>query len=128
MSSTLRSTGVVALGIVLSMAAFGCVASSTTEQLPSATVVAPQGTATYRVRDMNGRLVTATVPSLGSPAIKVSDPVHGTVPATVVAIDLQRNEAQVRTQKGQRLVLSLPAEYLASMRVGDRFVLQVEQR
>jgi len=76
---------------------------------------------------MNGRVITTTTPALVSPAVKLSDPRAGTVPVTVVALHPQRSEATVQTQKGQQLVLTLSPEALASMRVGDRFVLQVVQ-
>lgn len=128
MSSALRSSGIVAMGLIVSMAALGCMAHGPTEQLPTATVVAPPGTSTYHLRDMHGRMITATVPALGSPAVKVSDPVQRTVPVTVLAIDKQRSEAKVQTQKGQLLVLTLPPASLASMRTGDHFLLQVVHR
>jgi len=123
MTSAVRRIHVVTLGIVVSLAVCGC-----KSQLPSATVVAPQGTTTYHVRDMNGRIITTTVPALGSPPLKLSDPREETVQVTVVAMNAQRSEATVQTQKGQQLVLTLSPEAFASMRVGDRFVLQVVQR
>jgi len=46
------------------------------------------------------------------------------VPATVTALDAPKSQAQVQTQKGQRLVLTLPPDLLARMQVGDRFLLQ----
>jgi len=45
-----------------------------------------------------------------------------------VAMHSPRSEVTVQTEKGQQLVLTLPPEAFASMRVGDRFVLQVAQR
>jgi len=128
MASALRSLGVVTLSIVMSLAVCGCRPQRTAAPLPSATVVPPQGTTTYHVRDMNGRMITTTVPVLGSPPLKLSDPSAGTVQATVVAMNPQRSEATVQTQLGQQLVLTLPPEAFASMRVGDRFLLQVGQR
>jgi hypothetical protein len=123
MASALHGIGVVTLGCWVSMAVCGC-----KPQLPSATVVAPQGTTTYHVRDMTGRMITTTVPALGSPPLKLSDPRDGTVQVTVVALHPQRSEATVRTHTGQQLVLTLPLESFASLRVGDRFLLQVVQR
>src|SRR5262245_12207626 len=128
MASVWRSIGVVTVGIVVSLAVCGCTPQSSSTQIPTATVVAPQGTTTYHVRDMNGRIITTTVPALGSPPVKLSDPREGTVQATVMALHPQRSEATVQTQKGQQLVLTLPPEVFASMRVGDRFLLQVVQR
>ena len=126
MSSPLRST-VVVVGIVVSMVVLGCQARGPTEERPTATVVAPQRTTTYHVRDESGRMVAVTVPALGAQDVKVSDPAEGTVPATVMALDAQRSQAEVQTPQGQRLVLTLPPELLARMRVGDHFLLQVVQ-
>jgi len=125
MSSPLRSTVVVVVGIVVSMVVLGCQARGPTEERPTATVVAPQRTTTYHVRDESGRMIAVTVPALGAQDVKVSNPAEGTVPATVTALDTQHSQAQVQTQQGQRLVLTLPPELLARMRVGDRFLLQV---
>ena len=124
MSSPLRST-VVVVGIVVSMVVLGCQARGPTEERPTATVVAPQRTTTYHVRDEGGRMIAVTVPALGAQDVKVSNPAEGPVPATVMALDTQHSQAQVQTQQGQRLVLTLPPELLARMRVGDRFLLQV---
>jgi len=123
MASALHGIGVVTLGCLVSLAVWGC-----KPPLPSATVVAPQGTTTYHVRDMTGQMITTTVPALGSPPLKLSDPREETVQVTVVALQPQRSEATVRTQLGQQLVLTLPPEAFAQMRVGDRFLLQVVQR
>ena len=77
------------------------------------------------VRDERGRMVAVTIPAMGRQDIKVSNPTAGTVPATVTALDAPQSQAQVETQQGQRLVLTLPPELLVRMRVGDRFLLQV---
>ena len=130
-SSPLRWTVMMLCGIAGSMVVLGCQALGLTGESPStrepasATVVAPQRTSTYRVRDVTGQTVTVTVPAMGAQAITVSDPAAGTVPATVVALDVQNNQAEVQTQKGQRLMLALSPELLAHMQVGDRFLLQV---
>jgi hypothetical protein len=124
MSVPLRET-VMVVGIVLSVCVLGCRPHGPSGATPSATVVAPQRTTTYHVRDESGRLVAVTIPALGTPDVKVSDPAAGTVPATVTALDAPKSQAQVQTQKGQRLVLTLPPELLARMQVGDRFLLQV---
>ena len=125
MSFPLRSLSVVVCSMAIGMGIFGCQARGGREESATATVVAPQRTTTYHVRDESGKMVAVTVPALGAQDVKVSDPAEGTVPATVVALDAQRSQAQVQTQKGQRLVLTLPSELLARMRVGDRFLLQV---
>src|SRR5438034_10259155 len=119
----LRMTLVVAFGVLLGLAP--CIwAANTPQPLPSATVEAPASPpTTYSIRDMNDRMLTVEVPALGSPDLKVSDPVHGTVGATVTAIDGQTHQARLRTQEGQTLVLDLPPEAVMGMRVGDQFTL-----
>ena len=124
MSSPLRST-VVVVGIVVSMVVLGCQARGPTEERPTATVVAPQRMTTYHVRDESGRMVAVTIPAMSTQDVKVSDPAEGTVRATVTALDAPKSQAQVQTQKGQRLVLTLPPDLFARMQVGDRFLLQV---
>ena len=113
------------VGLVVSLVVLGCRARGPSGETPTATVVAPQRTTTYHVRDESGKMVAVTVPALGAQDVKVSDPAAGTVPATVLALDVPRSQAQVQTQQGQRLVLTLPPELFARLRVGDRFLLQV---
>jgi hypothetical protein len=112
------------------MGVLGCQVLSPAGEAPagapvSATVVSPPPTTTYHVRDANGQTVAVTVPAMDTQRVKVSNTAAGTVPATVMALDVQTSQAQVQTQKGQRLVLTLPPELLARMRVGDQFMLQV---
>jgi hypothetical protein len=125
-----RSTVVVVFGIVASLGVLGCQALGPAGESPagapvSATVVGPPRTTTYHVRDANGQTVAVTVPAMDAQRVNVSNAAAGTVPATVMALDAQTSQAEVRTQKGQRLVLALPPELLARMRVGDHFTLQV---
>ena len=115
----------VVFGIVVSLVVVGCRTRGPAGETPTATVVAPQRTTTYHVRDESGRMVAVTVPALGTQDVKVSDPAAGTVPATVTALDAPQRQAQVQTQQGQRLVLTLPPELFARLRVGDHFLLQV---
>ena len=123
-----RISLVLAFGVLLGMAPFGW-AANTPEPLASATVVAPERTpTTYYIRDMHDRMLTVEVPALGSPDVRVSDPVHGTVGAMVMAIDGQTHQARVRTHEGQILVLDLPPEAVTGMRVGDQFTLSIAQR
>lgn len=127
MHAKLRMTLVLAFGVLVSMAT--CTwAAHTAGPLPSAMVVSPEDTTTYSIRDMDGRMLRVEVPSLASPEVRVSDPRQGTVAATVMAIDGQTNQAKVRTQEGQTLVLHLPPEAVMGMRVGDRFTLSIAQR
>src|SRR5262249_59058649 len=104
-------------------------AANTPEPLASATVEAPANPpTTYHIRDMHDNMLTVEVPALGSPDLRVSDPVHGTVEATVMAIDGQTHQVRLRTQEGQTLVLDLPARAVMGMRVGDQFTLSIAQR
>ena len=122
--SSLRAIMVVS-GIVVSLVVLGCRPHGPGGEPTSATVVAPQRTTTYHVRDESGRMVAVTIPGMGTQDVKVSNPTEGTVPATVTALNASQSQAQVQTQQGQRLVLTLPPELLARMQVGDRFLLQV---
>lgn len=125
MYPTLRITLVVAFGVLLGLTP-GIWAANTPEPLPSATVEAPASPpTTYHIRDMHDNMLTVDVPALGSPDLKVSDPVRGTVMATVTAIDGQTHQVRLRTQEGQTLMLDLPPETLMGMRVGDQFTLSV---
>lgn len=128
MHSKCRSTFIWAFGVLASMTT--CVwAANTAGQLPSAMVVSPQGTTTtYHIRDMGGRMLTVDMPPLASPDVKVSDPIQGTVAATVMAVDARTNQARVRTREGQILALRLPPETAMGMRVGDQFTLSIAQR
>ena len=124
MSVPLRGT-VMVVGIVMSVIVLGCRPPGPSGETPSATVVAPHRTTTYHVRDESGRMVAVTIPAMSTQDVKVSDPAEGTVRATVTALDAPKSQAQVQTQKGQRLVLTLPPDLFARMQVGDRFLLQV---
>src|SRR5436305_7721088 len=101
--SSLRETLLVG-GIVVSLVVLGCRPHGPGGEPASATVVAPQPTTTYHVRDESGRMVAVTIPAMGRQDIKVSNPTEGTVPATVTALNASQSQAQVQTQQGQRLV------------------------
>ena len=118
---------VVAFGILLGLSP--CIwAANTPEPLASATVEAPASPpTTYHIRDMHDNMLTVEVPALGSPGLRISDPVHGTVEATVTAIDGQTHQVRLRTQEGQTLMLNLPPEAFMGMRVGDQFTLSITQ-
>ena len=123
----LRMTLVLAFGVLCAMTSF-IWAANTPGPVPSAIVVAPESSpTTYYIRDMHDRMLTVEVPALGSPELKVSDPVRGTVGATVIAVDGQTHQARLRTQEGQILVLNLPPKTVAGLRVGDQFTLSVAQ-
>jgi len=73
-------------------------------------------------------LTTCARPSLGSPAIQVSDPTQATVEVTVLAIDGETNQVKVLTQTGQTLLLTLAPEAVTSLQVGEHFTLSMTQR
>jgi len=60
--------------------------------------------------------------------IKVSDPAHRTVAATVLAVDRQIDQLKLQTHEGQRLVLYLAPAVLDGLQVGKQIMLQVNQR
>jgi hypothetical protein len=80
---------------------------------------------TYQVEGMHGQTVTVDVPSQALTDIKLSDPAHGTVQGTVVALDGETNRVKVHTQEGQLVLLELPHETVMRMRLGDTFTLAV---
>ena len=57
--------------------------------------------------------------------VTLSDPVQRTVRATVLAIDEELNQIKLQTEEGQRLMLFLPPESLARLRIGTPCLLQV---
>jgi hypothetical protein len=57
--------------------------------------------------------------------VKLSDPIQGTVRATVLAIDEEINQITVQTDEGQRLMLFLDPASLARLHIGAPCLLQV---
>jgi hypothetical protein len=107
---TLRLLGVIfAVTILVSPSVFG--------QPLRATVVHVEGaTQTWRVTDKDGKIVEVHVPAQSLIDIQTSqeerpgasgaaEPVRGTVPATVVAVDTLTNRVKVQTQAGQVIEL-----------------------
>jgi hypothetical protein len=107
---TLRLLGVIfAITILVSPSVFG--------QPLRATVVHVEGaTQTWRVTDKDGKIVEVHVPAQSLIDIQTSqeerpgasgtaEPVRGTVPATVVAVDTLTNRVKVQTQAGQVIEL-----------------------
>ena len=120
---------VVALGIFTGMASNVLAASAPAGQSPSATPgPLHDAPTTPHMRERHGPLVTVQVRALAPEKIKVSDPVQGTVRATVMAIDREINQVTVQTHEGQRLVLYLTPASLAGMRVNHPCILQVARR
>ena len=123
MTYALRPT-MFGVGLVVSLVVLGCRAPGPQDAPATATVVAPQRTTTYHVRDERGRRVTVTIPAMRSQDVSVNPAADGTVPVTVTALDVPQQQAHVLTQRGQRLVLTLQPELLARLRVGDSFLIQ----
>ena len=70
-------------------------------------------------------MVLLRVRALVPEKVKLSDPARRTVRATVLAIDAEINQLKIQTEEGQRLLLFLPPESLARLRVGTPCLLQV---
>ena len=104
------------LGVVLAVTTL--VPPSTFGQPLRATVVHVEGaTQTWRVTDKDGKIVEVHVPAQSLIDIQTSqeerpgasgaaEPVRGTVPATVVAVDTLTNRVKVQTQAGQVIELA----------------------
>jgi len=97
-----------------------------------ATVVHIEGVHdTWRVTDKDGKIVEVHVPAQSLIAIQTSqeerpgasgtaEPVQGTVPATVVAVDTLTNRIKVQTQAGQVIDL---ATSTADRQIGEQVTL-----
>ena len=97
-----------------------------------ATVVHIEGVHdTWRVTDKDGKIVEVHVPAQSLIAIQTSqeerpgasgtaEPVQGTVPATVVAVDTLTNRIKVQTQAGQVIDL---ATSTADRQIGEKVTL-----
>ena len=115
MDSLRRFPLVIALIIVVSMTPIGLAVS------------APAGQTSTRPphQDQHGSRVILRVRALVPEKVKLSDPAQRTVRATVLAIDAELNQIKIQTEEGQRLMLFLPPESLARLRVGTPCLLQV---
>src|SRR5215468_9343549 len=97
-----------------------------------ATVVHVEGVPdTWRVTDKDGKIVEVHVPAQSLIDIQTSqeerpgasgtsEPVRGTVPATVVAVDTLTNRVKVRTQAGQVLELDTSTK---NRQIGEQVTL-----
>jgi hypothetical protein len=74
--------------------------------------------------DYDHRVIKAAVPAQSLTDVKTRPP-DGTVQATVASIDMTAGQIRTSTDAGQVLVLAIPREDLASMKVGDTFTLVV---
>jgi hypothetical protein len=96
--------------------------------LPAAQLIAVEGAAhTYHLTDYDGRVITTNVPAQSLTDIQTTNP-DGTVQATIVAIDMTANQVKARTDAGQVLILAVPHESLAGLKLGDTFTLAVPQK
>jgi len=95
---------------------------------PSAQLVAVEGASTtYRLKDYNGQIVEAVVPSQSITDIQTRS-ADGTVRATLASVDRATNQVKVVTQEGQTLVLEIEPDALKGMQIGDTFELVIPQR
>jgi len=117
---------VVALSLVVSMTPIGLAVRAPTVQ-PSSTPSGPHHDPSTHSPDQNrhGPIVILRVRALVPDKVKLSDPARRTVRATVLAIDAESNQLTIQTEEGQRLLLFLPPESLARLRVGTPCLLQV---
>jgi len=126
MDSIRRIPFVVALLIVVSMTPIGLAVSAPAGPPSSAPSGPLEGTSTHPPEQgRHGSIVILRVRALVPEKVKLSDPARGTVRATVLAIDEEINQIKLQTEKGQRLMLFLPPESLARLRVGTLCLLQV---
>jgi hypothetical protein len=106
---------IIALSLVVSMMPIGLAVS------------APAGQTSTRPlhQEQHGSRVILRVRALVPEKVKLSDPVQGTVHATVLAIDDEINQVKVQTEEGQQLMLFLDPASLARLHVGTPCLLQV---
>ena len=129
MSSTFRVMFVATLGVCMSVSLIIPTTSSPAGLPVSVLPIASPDTPTPSSMGHQGSpIVTLTVHAMVPEKIKVSDPAHRTVPATVLAVDRQIDQLKLQTQEGQRLVLYLAPAVLDSLPVGKQIMLQVNQR
>ena len=128
MGLTSRVILVVALCLFGLVPPLGRAAEKAALRLPSARLVAVEGASTtYRLKDYDGKVVTALVPAQSTVDIQGWS-ADGTVRATLAAVDRTTNQVKVVTQAGQTLVLEVAPEDLKGIQIGDTFDLLVPQR
>jgi hypothetical protein len=123
---TLHLLSIVFAALLVAPSAFG--------QPLRATVVHIEGVQdTWRVTDKDGKIVEVHVPAQSLIAIQTnqeerpsasgsSEPVRGTVLATVVAVDTLTNRVKVQTQAGQVIELETSAK---DRQIGEQVTLIV---
>jgi len=124
------SRSLVVMGVCLWVATLlGCAerATSPLTRAPTATIVAVEGAGTtYRTRDWNGKTVTVRVPSQSVADIKDTEG-DGTVQGTITSVHPPSHQVKVRTSEGQTIVLAMPPDSLAGLKVGDRFIFTIPE-
>jgi hypothetical protein len=85
----------------------------------------PDPSTPLREQGRHSPIVTLRVRALVPEKVKLSDPIQGTVQATVLAVDAEINQITVQTNEGQRLMLFLDPVSLTRLHVGALCLLQV---
>jgi hypothetical protein len=128
MSLTSRIILGVALCLLGLVPPLGRAAEPAPLRLPAARLVAVEGASiTYKLKDYDGKVVTAVVPTQSIVDIQGRS-ADGTVRATLATVDGVTNRVKVVTQAGQTLVLEVAPEALKGLQIGDTFDLIVPQR
>ena len=129
MSSRFRVMLVAALGVCMSVTLVIPTTSSPAGLLARVQPVgSPDTPSTPYMGHQGSPIVTLAVHAMVPEKIKVSDPAHRTVAATVLAVDRQIDQLKLQTHEGQRLVLYLAPAVLDGLQVGKQIMLQVNQR
>jgi hypothetical protein len=115
----------IALGLLGLVSQLVCATAHAAPRQPVARLVAVEGASiTYGLKDYNGQVVTAVVPSQSSADIQRRS-ADATVHVTLASVDWTTNLVKVVTHEGQILVLEMAPEVLKGMQIGDTFELVV---
>jgi hypothetical protein len=129
MASAFRAMLVAALGVGMSVTLLMPTTSSSgglrTSILP---VASPDTPNPSYMGPQENPILTLTVHAMVPENIKMSDPAHRTVQATVLAVDRQIDQLKLQTHEGQRLTVYLAPSVLDSLQVGKQIMLQVNPR
>ncbi len=128
MGFTSRISFGVALGLLGLVLLLVCATAHAAPRQPVARLVEVEGASvTYGLKDYNGQVVTAVVPSQSSADIQRRG-ADATVHATLASVDWATNQVKVVTHEGQILVLEMAREVLTGMQIGDTFELVLPRR
>ena len=124
-----RLPWIVAIGLVVRLMPIDLAVGAPAEYPSRGSSERLRDTATFRPhQEQHSPPILLRVRALVPGKVKLSDPAHGTVGATVLAIDEELNQVKVQTDEGQRLGLFLPPESLMGLRLGTRCLLQVARQ